>query len=121
MTVVPPGWEFDHIDPWLAPRMHEVFAEIRDGCPIVRSAEHGGFWAALTYEAVKKVTGDPQTYSSTRGVAIPSVHGILSPPIAFDPHEHTAYRRIVQRQFTRQGAARYEPLLRRLVRTASPN
>ncbi|MGI5229467.1 cytochrome P450 [Actinoallomurus sp. CA-142502] len=62
------------------------------------------------------MTGDPRTYSSTGGVAIPSVHGILSPPIAFDPPEHTAYRKIIQRQFTRQGAARYEPLLRRLVR-----
>jgi cytochrome P450 len=116
MTLISGGWEFDHIDPWLAPRMHEVFAEIRDGCPIVHSAKYGGFWAALTHEAVKEVTGDPQTYSSTSGVAIPSVHGILSPPIAFDPPEHTAYRKIIQRQFTRQGAARYEPLLRRLVR-----
>lgn len=61
------------------------------------------------------MTGDPRTYSSASGVAIPSVHGILSPPIAFDPPEHTAYRKIIQRQFTRQGAARYEPLLRRLV------
>ena len=116
MTAISGGWEFDHTDPWLAPRMHEVLAEIREGCPIVHSAEHGGFWAALTHEAVKEVAGDPRSYSSTGGVAIPSVHGILSPPIAFDPPEHTAYRKILQRQFTRQGAARYEPLLRRLVK-----
>jgi cytochrome P450 len=116
MTERSRGWEFDHIDPWLAPRMHEVFAELRDGCPIVHSDKHGGFWAALTHEAVKEVTGDPRTYSSADGASIPRAHGILSPPIAFDPPEHTAYRKIIQRQFTRQGAARHEPLLRRLVR-----
>jgi cytochrome P450 len=116
MTALSPGWEFDHIDPWLAPRMHEVFAEIRDGCPIAHSAKHGGFWAALTHEAIKEVTGDPRTYSSTDGVALPSIHGIVQPPIDFDPPEHTAYRKIIQRRFTRQGAARYEPLLRRIVR-----
>ncbi|MDN3355772.1 cytochrome P450 [Actinomadura sp. DC4] len=109
-------WEFDHLDPWLAPRIHEVFAEIRDGCPVVHSTRYGGFWAALTHEAVKEVTGDPRTYSSTGGPTIPSVHGVLMPPIEFDPPEHTAYRKLIQRQFTRQGAARYEPLLRRLVR-----
>jgi cytochrome P450 len=116
MTAISRGWEFDHLDPWLAPRLHEVFAELRAACPVVHSGRHGGFWAALTHGAVKEVTGDPQTYTSTDGVAIPSVHGILSPPIAFDPPEHTAYRKIVQPQFTRQGVARHEPLLRRLVR-----
>ncbi|MDN3359688.1 cytochrome P450 [Actinomadura sp. DC4] len=82
----------------------------------MHSDRHGGFWAALTHEAVKEAAGDPKTYSSADGVSIPRAHGILSPPIAFDPPEHTAYRRIIQRQFTRRGAARYEPLLRRLVR-----
>jgi cytochrome P450 len=108
-------WEFDHLDPWLAPRMNEVFTEIRGDCPVIHSANYGGFWAALTHETVKEVTGDPQTYSSTGGPTIPPVHGVLMPPIEFDPPEHTAYRKIIQRQFTRQGAARYEPLLRRLV------
>jgi cytochrome P450 len=116
MTELSRDWEFDHLDPWLAPRMHEVFAEIRDGCPVVHSDKYGGFWAALSYEAVKDVTNGPHTYSSASGVSIPLLHGILQPPIDFDPPEHTAYRKIIQRQFTRQGAARYEPLLRRLVR-----
>ena len=109
------GWEFDHTDPWLAPRMNEVFAEIRANCPIVHSDKYGGFWATLTHEAVKEVTGGPQTYSSTDGPTIPSIHGVVMPPIDFDPPEHTGYRQIIQRQFTRQAAARYEPLLRRLV------
>ena len=116
MSAIPRDWEFDHIDPWLAPRINEVLAELRDGCPIVHSTKYGGFWAVLTHEAIKEVTGDPRTYSSADGASIPRAHGILSPPIAFDPPEHSAYRKIIQRQFTRQGAARYEPLLRRLVK-----
>ncbi|TQL90252.1 cytochrome P450 [Actinoallomurus bryophytorum] len=116
MTAIAGGWEFDHVDPWLAPRINEVLAELRGDCPVVHSTKYGGFWAALTHEAVKEVTSDPQTYTSTDCVTIPRVHSILQPPLDFDPPEHTAYRRIVQRQFTRQGAARYEPLLRRLVR-----
>jgi cytochrome P450 len=116
MATLADRWEFDHIDPWLGPRINEVFAELRDGCPIVHSSKYGGYWAALSYEAVKKVTGDPQTYTSTDCVTIPRVHAILQPPLDFDPPEHTAYRKIVQRYFTRQGAARYEPLLRRMVR-----
>lgn len=111
------GRDFDHIDPGIAPRLNEVLSALRESGPLVHSREHGGFWAALTHRAVLEVTCDPAVFSSARGIAIPPIFGtITQPPVEYDPPEHTAYRRIIQGQFTRRGAARFEPMLRGLVR-----
>jgi cytochrome P450 len=113
--VLPP-WEFDLADPALAPRMHEVFTELRNGCPVVHSPRHGGFWAVLSHAAVQQVSSDPQTFSSAHGISIPLFSlGVKHPPADFDPPAHTEYRRIIQRHFTRHAVARYEPMIRGLA------
>ena len=109
------GWQFDHIDPALPPRMNEVFGAIRERCPIVHSDRHGGFWAVLSHDAVRQAALDTRTYSSVGGVTLPRVIDDRKPPVDFDPPEHTHYRRFIQRNFTRQAVARFEGPLRELV------
>jgi cytochrome P450 len=112
------GWEFDHIDESLAPHLNEVFASIRDRCPVVHSDKYGGFWAVLSYDAVREVAADPGRYSSSDGISLPTViEGLRTPPLESDPPMHSQFRRIMQRHFTRQAVARYEPVLRDLVAT----
>lgn len=110
------GWEFDHIDESLPPHLNEVFASIRERCPVVHSDKHGGFWAVLSYDAVREVAADPARYGSGDGISLPVViGGLRTPPLESDPPAHGQFRRIMQRHFTRQAVARYEPALRELV------
>lgn len=111
-----PDWQFDHIDPLLANPLNEVLAGLRAQCPVVHSTKHGGFTAALTYDTIKQILGDPGTYSSVDGIAIPRLTMTGKPPIDFDPPLHTMYRKILQRHFTRTAVAQYDDTLRTLVR-----
>ena len=115
-TDVHPDWQFDHIDPLLANPLNEVLADLRAQCPVVHSTKHDGFTAALTYDTIKQILGDHNTYSSTDGIAIPRLTNTGKPPVDFDPPLHTMYRKILQRHFTRQAVARYDDTLRALVR-----
>ena len=119
MKVLPsdPGWEFDHVDPSLAPSMNEVFASLRDERPVVRTERHGGYWAVLSHDAVREAFGDPGTFSSASGVIFPSVvvGGTPQPPLEADPPDHAIYRKMIQKYFTRQAVARYEGVLRELA------
>jgi cytochrome P450 len=111
------GWQFSHIDPALPPRMNEVFGGLRARCPLVRSDRHGGFWAMLSYAAVQQVASDPATFSSAHGISVPRfTAGVPHLPGEADPPEHTEYRRVIQRHFTRRAVAQYEPVIRDLTR-----
>jgi cytochrome P450 len=117
VTVQDAGWEFDHIDAALPPHLNEVFASMRERCPVVYSGKHGGFWAVLSHGAMREAAGDPDRYGSADGIAIPEVvGGMRLPPVECDPPAHGQFRRILQRHFTRQAMARYEPVLRELTR-----
>ena len=112
-----PGWEFDHVDPSLAPHMNEVFAAFRERCPVARTGRHGGYWAVLSYGAVREAFGDPGRFSSASGVIFPSVvvAGTPQPPLEADPPDHAIYRRMIQKYFTRPAVARYEDVFRDLT------
>ena len=112
-----PGWEFDHVDPSLAPHMNEVFAAFRERCPVARTGRHGGYWAVLSYGAVREAFGDPARFSSASGVIFPSVvvAGTPQPPLEADPPDHAIYRKMIQKYFTRSAVARYEDVFRDLT------
>jgi cytochrome P450 len=112
-----PGWEFDHVDPSLAPHMNEVFAAFRERCPVTRTGRHGGYWAVLSYGAVREAFGDPARFSSASGVIFPSVvvAGTPQPPLEADPPDHAIYRKMIQKYFTRPAVARYEEVFRDLA------
>jgi cytochrome P450 len=119
MPVLPtdPGWEFDHTDPALAPNLNEVLAAFRGRCPVVHTDKHGGYWAVLSYDAVRRAFSDPQTYSSAQGVIFPSVvvAGTPQPPLEADPPQHAVYRKLIQKYFTRGAVTQHEDLFRELI------
>lgn len=95
---------------------HDAFAKMRDEAPVMWHPEHvaAGFWAVSTYELVKKVELDPETYSSQRGGILmtyglpehprhPLLHSSsLNSLINLDRPYHTPLR-MEHMQFFRQG------------------
>jgi len=64
-------------------------------------------FTAYTYDAVRTVLGDPETYSSADYAAI--MGAVLGRTILeMDPPDHTAYRSILQQAFTKVAMQRWE-------------
>lgn len=98
----PPEIDFDHTDSDFLRDPYLLFDELREQCPVARSTKFDGFWVLSRYEDVVAAARDVRTYSSAQGVTIP-VFGSPVPmlPIEADPPLHSAYRRLLQQEFTR--------------------
>jgi cytochrome P450 len=108
---LPDAHGFDHWDAELAEDPYPTLGRLRDGCPVARSEQHGGFWIFTRYENVSAALRDHDTYSSTV-ITIPRNHpGILPvPPLDQDPPVHTRYRQMLLPFFTPQRTATLEPV-----------
>lgn len=78
-----------------------LYARLRKEAPVAWHRERG-FWAISTHAEVIEASGDPQTFSSAKGILVEEI-GIEypSPPTIMhtDPPQHTRYRRLVQPGF----------------------
>lgn len=88
-----------------------AYAILRDTGPVT-AGRFGTYWI-MSGEAAEFVLKHPDLFSSRRafdmvGSPLPLV------PIAFDPPEHTRYRRILQPFFSPRGIAPWEPAVRAL-------
>jgi cytochrome P450 len=78
------------------------------------------FWALLKYEDVRFVSGNPATFTSTKGITIPDP--ALENPVQegnlifTDPPRHRQLRRLINSGFTRRHVAMLEPKIREIVR-----
>lgn len=79
---------------------------LRAKCPVAHSDYLG--WSVFRHDDVVTVLEDPGTFSSAVS-AHPSV------PNGYDPPLHTAYRRIIDRYFTKERMAAFEPDCRALA------
>jgi cytochrome P450 len=91
----------------------EAYALIRDAGPVIRVPPRGAFMIT-SGEGVEFVLKHPELFSSKRafdgaGSPLPMV------PIAFDPPEHTRYRRVLQPFFSPRGTASWLPMVRGLA------
>ena len=89
-----------------------AYAAIRNAGPVIRGPR--GRYVIASSEAVEFVLKHPELFSSQRafdaaGSPLPMV------PIAFDPPEHTRYRRILQPFFSPRGTASWLPVVRGLA------
>src|SRR6202046_5378545 len=71
----------------------EIFGYARDHCPVARTEEGGGFWIVTSYEDVKRVLDDWETFSSAESPIMPSAVGLC--PITDDPPVQTAARQLL--------------------------
>ncbi|MBL8552170.1 MAG: cytochrome P450 [Hyphomonadaceae bacterium] len=108
------GDDFDPIAPETFTSAHAEYAQMRRTCPVAHSTHWGGFWALFRYEDVAAVLADPELYTTSIQNTVPKFAFTgRRPPLHFDPPEHTAYRRIINRFFSAEKMARLEPLVRK--------
>ena len=107
---------------------YPTLAELRAAAPVHPGMPDMGIteqdpdnpvFTAYSYEAVRTVLGDPETYSSADYAAV--MGEVLGKTILeMDPPEHGAYRAVLQQAFTKVAMQRWEtelvePLVHRMI------
>ena len=120
-----PEIDFDHHTPEYADNWPELSRDVRSRCPVAHTSAWGGFYVVTSYEQVREVILDDETYSSQRTVPGVDPHceiGITIPPaptgcipIDLDPPEHRSYRRILDPVFAPKAAYAWEAFVRDAV------
>jgi cytochrome P450 len=111
-----PKVDFDHTDPAFINDPYDTFRTLREDCPVVRSTRFGGFWVLSRYQDIIAAARDAETFSSAQGVTIPNFGSpVPMVPIESDPPAHAAFRRILQREFTRSRMVALEKSIRDLT------
>lgn len=102
---------------------HATFARLRRSDPISWWPEHDGgrgFWAVTRYDDLLRVSRDVATFSSAQGIRLeemsPDETAARRTMMELDPPEHTAYRRLVSKPFSRREVFAYEHAIRLLAR-----
>src|SRR3954452_13415666 len=102
-----------------------AFAALRERCPVafhpelevLEGAPQGpGFWSVTTFEDVRTVNRQPQTFSSTGGITLsedsPDAREFFGSMIVLDDPRHAQLRLLVQRGFTPRTVAAIEERVR---------
>ncbi len=106
----------DDFDPLAAEDFHSahnIYAEMRSGCPVAHSNEWNGFWALLRYDDVVAALRDHDTFITSVQNVVPKVAFTgRRPPLHLDPPEHTPYRQALNPFFHRSKMDAFLPKLR---------
>ncbi len=109
---------------WLDGPPHELFKQLRSGCPIhwTESFEdfpdEAGFWSVTTAEDIHAVSRDWRTYSSEQGITAAGVLPIelvRAMFIGMDPPKHDRLKALFQAGFTPRRIAAHEDAIRAIV------
>ena len=115
----------DIVDPdsYLAGFPHATFKKLRDEQPLSWWPEHDGgkgFWAVTRYEDLLYVSQHVELFSSAQGITLEEIEGddfdLRRNMLEYDPPEHTRYRRLVSKPFSRREVYSYEDGIRGLAR-----
>jgi len=107
---------YDHLDPRLAPELHDALALLRTEAPVTWSDAWGGFWIVTRYADVLRVAQDWETFSSAQGVTVPygpSPYPAI--PEMTDPPEHRIFKRIINTHLTPAAVSAWEASTRRII------
>ena len=95
---------------------HELYTEMRKGCPVAHSNEWNGFWALLRYDDVVHALKNHDTYITSVQNVVPKVAFTgRRPPLHLDPPEHTPYRQALNPFFQKEKMEQFLPTLRRIT------
>jgi len=111
---------------WLDGPPHEVFRQMRSGCPIHWTEsfelfpEEPGFWSVTTADDVHTVSRDWKTYSSERGGVLVAAAGFplelaQAMFIGMDPPKHDRLKALFQAGFTPKRIAAHEDAIRAIA------
>lgn len=105
--------DFSPVAPESFTSAHAEYGEMRGRCPVAHSSHWGGFWSLFRYEDVAEVLNNTELYTTSIQNTVPKFAFTgRRPPLHFDPPEHTAYRRIINRFFTTAKMATMEDRVR---------
>ncbi len=100
---------------------HATFSRLRAADPVHWTDEQdgSGFWSILRYDDALAVSRDVATFTSSKGIRLeemdPEETEARLTMMEMDPPEHTRYRRLVNRGFTRRTVEAYEDSIRLLA------
>jgi cytochrome P450 len=93
--------DFDHLDPAFVENPYPIWDELRQKCPIAHTERFSGVYLPLRYEDIRPVAYDPEHFSSRRIFVRKGRQPLRrAPPIASDPPEHRAERKVLLPAFT---------------------
>ena len=102
---------------------HATFRRLRDTNPVSWWEEHDGgkgFWAVTRYDDLLHVSRNVELFSSAQGITLeemdPDDFAARRNMLEYDPPEHTRYRRLVSKPFSRREVYAYENGIRLLAR-----
>ncbi|MGH9269754.1 MAG: cytochrome P450, partial [Ilumatobacteraceae bacterium] len=104
---------------------HATFRRLRRDDPVSWWGEdHAGgrgFWAVTRYADLLSVSRDVERFSSARGIRLEEMDEedttARRTMMELDPPQHTAYRRLVSKPFSRREVYAYEQAIRVLARS----
>jgi cytochrome P450 len=102
---------------------HATFQRLRDTDPVSWWDERDGgkgFWAVTRYDDLLAVSRDVATFSNAEGITLeemdPEDFEARRNMLEYDPPQHTRYRRLVSKPFSRREVFAYENAIRLLAR-----
>ena len=102
---------------------YATFQRLRDHDPVSWWDEHDGgkgFWAVTRYDDLLDVSRRVEVFSSAQGITLEEIEGddfhARRNMLEYDPPEHTRYRRLVSKPFSRREVYAYEQAIRLLAR-----
>jgi cytochrome P450 len=107
--------DFSHLEPEYAQHAPEIWADLRQRCPIAHTDRFGGGWLPTRYEDVAGIAYDTDRFSSRAIImsnfrppaALAPIGG--SPPISSDPPFHHDARKLLLPAFTKSAVSKQEP------------
>lgn len=109
--------DFDHTHPDYAAAAPEIWADLRERCPVAHTERFGGTWLPTRHEDVAAIANDTEHFSSQGVIVtdwrpmIPKPQG-YAPPITSDPPFHNKARRLLLPPFAPKAIKEYEPQTR---------
>jgi cytochrome P450 len=107
--------DFDHTDPRWTENPFPIWDELRSECPVVHTKRFLGVYLPTTYQAVKEIAYDTESFSSRRVIVRdvrPEVARNAAPPITSDPPEHKPAKQLLLPPFTPDAMTKLEPRVR---------
>jgi cytochrome P450 len=107
--------DFDHTDPSWTEDPFPIWDEMRNASPVVHTERFLGCYLPTTYEAVRQIANDTDSFSSRRIIVRdvrPEVARNAAPPITSDPPDHKPAKQLLLPPFTPDAMKKLEPRVR---------
>lgn len=117
--------QFDHHSQDFAQHWRDIYAGMRQHCPVGHSDRHDGFSVLTRYDDIKTVLADPETFASGRDLSFADgvVSGGATVPtnpvrmgmMEMDPPVSQAYRKLLAPLLSRKSIDAYRPRMQEIV------